>query len=183
MVTFCRNTSRERAVTRKIRAAKRSKSSRGFTLMELPVVRKRKSTAFTLIELLVVVAIIALLVSILVPAVQKAREQANRAVCAANLHHWAIALNTYAYENNGRYPPSGVGGLYIRPGSYRFASVAEMERFPFYIWYGQAKPFWTCPNIAADNGSNPPWYNDWYGVWVLETGYQYVGHGPDDGLN
>ena len=44
-----------------------------------------KEKGFTLIELLVVVAIIALLVAILIPAVQRAREEANRAVCATNL--------------------------------------------------------------------------------------------------
>ena len=64
--------------------------------------------AFTLIELLVVVSIIALLVSILVPSLATAREQARRAVCAANLHHLGIACNLYASANesaSGGYPP------------------------------------------------------------------------------
>ena len=56
---------------------------------------------FTLIELLVVVAIIALLVSILLPSLQQARELARRAVCAANSHQIAMAQVMYAQDNNG----------------------------------------------------------------------------------
>ena len=56
---------------------------------------------FTLIELLVVVAIIALLVSILLPSLQQARELARRAVCSANLYHIASAENIYANDNKG----------------------------------------------------------------------------------
>ena len=57
--------------------------------------------AFTLIELLVVVSIIALLVSILLPALGKAREQARRVVCRTRLSQLGLAYHTYATENNG----------------------------------------------------------------------------------
>ncbi len=59
---------------------------------------------FTLIELLVVVAIIALLVAILVPSVQKAREQANLAVCATNLKGIDTASYIYATSHYNKYP-------------------------------------------------------------------------------
>ena len=59
---------------------------------------------FTLIELLVVVAIIALLVSILLPSLQRAREQAMMAPCAANLHQLGIGLTMYTEDNRYRLP-------------------------------------------------------------------------------
>lgn len=68
----------------------------------------RKTSAFTLVELLVVVAIIAILASILLPALSRAREASNRAVCVNNLKQWGIVFATYANENKGLYPPVGV---------------------------------------------------------------------------
>ena len=59
----------------------------------------RKTKAFTLIELLVVISIIALLVSILMPALAKAREQAHRAFCLSNLRSLTIGWLMYADEN------------------------------------------------------------------------------------
>ena len=59
---------------------------------------RRKPAAFTLIELLVVVAIIALLISILLPSLTRAREQAKRAVCLANLRNIGVGAHSYATE-------------------------------------------------------------------------------------
>ena len=56
--------------------------------------------AFTLIELLVVVAIIALLVAILVPALNEARSVAKRAVCATNIHGLLLGVHTYFNDHN-----------------------------------------------------------------------------------
>jgi len=60
--------------------------------------RKHLNTGFTLIELLVVISIIALLVSVLLPALNQAREQAQRAVCSSNVRQWAMAVFFYADE-------------------------------------------------------------------------------------
>src|ERR1700712_1253326 len=59
---------------------------------------------FTLVELLVVIGIIALLISILLPALSKARESGNAIKCAANLHNIGLGLNIYVSEWKGKYP-------------------------------------------------------------------------------
>lgn len=68
--------------------------------------KKKTTTAFTLIELLVVITIIALLVSILAPALSKAKAQARKTVCASNLRQLIFANSGYAVENNDRFVPA-----------------------------------------------------------------------------
>jgi len=62
--------------------------------------------AFTLVELLVVVSIIALLISILLPSLSKARESARQTACAAFLHDMGNAQNMYVSDNDGYYAPA-----------------------------------------------------------------------------
>ena len=64
----------------------------------------RKKNGFTLIELLVVISIIALLMSILMPSLQKARRQAQFVVCKSNLHQYSLAGAMYLDDNNDAFP-------------------------------------------------------------------------------
>ena len=98
----------------------------GFTLIELPVVRQRKAIGFTLIELLVVIAIIALLVSILLPSLNMARELAKRVKCAANLRGIGTALVLYSHVHQDYpYVPLNGAGWNVEVGANRQFDPAD----------------------------------------------------------
>src|SRR4051812_3488985 len=101
---------------------------------------RTRRAAFTLIELLVVIAIITVLIGLLLPAVQAAREAARRAQCANNLKQMALALHSYQ-DQLGSFPTSSIrfvgdptciacqyGALY----SFRTLILPQLEQLPLY---------------------------------------------------
>ena len=71
---------------------------------------KRTKKGFTLIELLVVIAIIALLMAILLPSLNRAREQTRRTVCGNQVRQQSLSLLLYAQQNDSKMPFASYGG-------------------------------------------------------------------------
>lgn len=124
-------------------AVQRFLTSQHSPLAAKPSSRK-PSRAFTLVELLVVIGIIALLISILLPALGKARKQANAVACAANLHSMGQAL--VMYTNEYKYYP-GCQAALGNPGPSGTAFGIWAPRLRN-VMNGNQKVFW-CPETDA----------------------------------
>jgi len=127
-------------------------------------VRSPREPGFTLVELLVVIAIIGILVGLLLPAVQMAREAANRTACASNLKQIGIALQSYHLEAN-TFPAGGTGCVHGYYGSSWWISVLPwLEENSLYDRYDktgresgrtyQSTGWILFPDDFAANGNN-----------------------------
>lgn len=110
---------------------------------------RSRNFAFTMIELLVVTAIIAILVAILLPALQNAKAQAKRAACMSNLHQIGVGALVYADENNGSFPNGWFKAMYGASekyqggnGSYNWGFHLLTER------YVKSYEVWFCPAMT-----------------------------------
>jgi len=139
----------------------------------------KRIRAFTLVELLVVVAIIALLLAILMPAINKAKDAAETALCASNLRQVYFATTEFAADNRNRGPG---GGTNSRGSSVAWQNVlnnayfipatgkARLQRLGI-----EAKPdTLTCPTIAPWTGTTPEtWKRN------MNMNANFTGGGPE----
>jgi prepilin-type N-terminal cleavage/methylation domain-containing protein len=118
---------------------------------------RNRNRAFTLIELLVVIAIIAILIGLLLPAVQKVREAAARAQCTNNLKQLGLAIQNCASTNNGKMPP-GMGGYPQFYGDARVNSNPNASyggTFFYLLPYLEQQNLFNWCRSATGNGYDP----------------------------
>lgn len=141
--------------------------------------------AFTLVELMVVVTVIALLISLLLPAMSSATDVARAATCLSNLRQQRIAMGSYMIENKGYFPnhrQDNYGGR-SRPDGYDSYWATTL------LDYGATPAIFHCPGILSkqtDYGYTWSWkfdqyyigygYNAWFlGLRNYPNGYQACG--------
>src|SRR6516225_2392327 len=96
--------------------------------------RRRSLAGFTLIELLVVIDIIAILIALLVPAVQKVREAAARTQCLNNLKQ--ICLAAHSYQDANQKLPAGQDPFGVGPLVYMFPYIERDNEYKlFSLWF------------------------------------------------
>jgi prepilin-type N-terminal cleavage/methylation domain-containing protein len=162
----------------------------------------RRRIGFTLIELLVVIAIISILIGLLLPAVQKIRESANRTKCQNNLHQIGLALHNHndtfgKLPDGGTIPWAGSSDLRKAGWAYQILSFIEQDNLAKQS-YGSAETtfvkIYFCPSrrnnarnpgtgcalmdYAASTPADAPnsWDQFWYGqIWSVPPGVNYNG--------
>ena len=119
-----------------------------------------RQKGFTLIELLVVVSIIALLVAILLPALSKARDQAKRVVCSANVRAIHIMLQLYAQDHQDRYPEHGyeVNAYLYTFNQYSWRAWRRGSLYDLVVGgYADDAEVFFCPDSGGNGGVEISW--------------------------
>lgn len=135
----------------------------------------RTRKGFTLIELLVVISIIALLLSVLMPSLAKAKKQALRVICVSNLKQWGLAYDMYTNEYKGKFPT----------GTYPTHAACWTNVLPPYITAAvdETSDLYLCPAAkrSEEQGGRQP-FAAWGGksnLWGINRTYPYFSYGEN----
>jgi prepilin-type N-terminal cleavage/methylation domain-containing protein len=122
----------------------------------------RSKKAFTLVELLVVISIIALLLSVLMPTLQKARQQAHKIRCGSNFHQVYLISQLYSNDYKAWIPRWVSGGGDPTAGREPGIGQPVISVIPFLMHadffdylkksYGTQAKFWVCPSLVSNSG-------------------------------
>jgi len=114
--------------------------------------KRSNRKAFTLVELLVVIAIIALLMAILMPALGRARKQAQAVICQSQLNNWGLALQLFAHDNDG---------YFLKSATYDTGNPEDWWMIGLLPYIGgkvdqqsESRKLFLCPTAARSK--NPP---------------------------
>ncbi len=125
-----------------------------------------KQRGFTLIELLVVIAIIALLMGILMPALQRVRKQTKAVICQSNIKQWGVIFIMYGNDNNQSFPQNFQGGGLTTFDSYWCHATMK---------YYEDKKLRYCPSTKRNNAAID---NVARGQTNMIYGKTYINWGP-----
>ena len=129
----------------------------------------KKRIGFTLVELLVVISIIAILLAVLIPTLQRARGQAKNIVCRANIKQWGVMLSMYANANDGHFMPgfSSINGMWMLKLRPYYGGASNAARTPEGHKSSDTDKIRLCPKTTTFTSTIPGAVTNPFTAWGI----------------